>query len=268
MTFPAALAACFLFLTACSAQKVDDNSSSAGKQEAVSLESGTDKVSYGIGMDIGTNLRAQEIDINVQALYEGLAASYAGQETRMTQEESREVLMAFQQELMKKQQEQAAAEAAENLAEGEKFLEENKEREGVVVLPSGLQYEVLEEGSGESPVADDFVQVHYRGMLTNGTEFDSSYAREKPATFPVNGVIRGWTEALQLMKPGAKWKLYVPADLAYGDRQAGPMIKPNSALVFDVELLSVLDEEEMNQPSVAEPQDRETAGDNATTTDE
>ncbi|NCC25781.1 MAG: FKBP-type peptidyl-prolyl cis-trans isomerase [Deltaproteobacteria bacterium] len=249
-----------ILLGGCSAQKVEKDAAGGQSEQApVSLESQKNRVSYGIGMDIGTNLREQELDIDVEALVEGLRVSYAGQDTRMTLDEVREALMALQQEMMERQQQKTEAASAENLKVGQEFLAKNQEREGVVVLPSGLQYEVLEEGSGISPTDKDFVQVHYRGTLVDGTEFDSSYAREKPAVFPVNGVIKGWTEALQLMKPGSKWKVYVPADLAYGERQAGPIIGPNSALVFDVELLAVMDTADA-APDASTAQEAESEG--------
>jgi len=147
--------------------------------------------------------------------------------------------MAFQKELMAKQQEAQKAVSAKAKAEGEAFLAANATKDGVVTLPSGLQYKVITPGSGASPKASDTVSVHYRGRLIDGTEFDSSYKRNEPTSFPVGGVIPGWTEALQLMKVGAKWELYVPAKLAYGDRGAGGLIPPGATLVFEVELLSI-----------------------------
>jgi len=148
-------------------------------------------------------------------------------------------IQAFQKEMQAKMVAEMQALAAKNKAAGEAFLAENAKKEGVVVTDSGLQYKIIEEGEGPSPGPSDMATVNYRGTLIDGTQFDSSYDRGQPATFPVGGVIAGWTEALQLMKPGAKWQLFIPADLAYGERGAGKDIGPNSTLVFDVELLSV-----------------------------
>jgi FKBP-type peptidyl-prolyl cis-trans isomerase len=144
---------------------------------------------------------------------------------------------------MEKRAQEIKKQAEENAAAGKAFLEENAKKEGVLTLESGLQYKVLEEGNGTSPAEDDIVTVHYKGTLVDGTEFDSSYSRNEPATFPVNGVIKGWTEALQKMKTGDHWMIYIPAELAYGERQAGPTIGPNSTLIFDVTLLSIQDKE-------------------------
>jgi len=146
----------------------------------------------------------------------------------------------FQQRMIARQQEMLRKEAETNLAAGNAFLEENKGKPGVVVLPSGLQYKVLEEGTGRTPTATDRVKVHYQGTFVNGEEFDSSYRRNQPAEFQVNRVIAGWTEALQLMKEGAKWQLFIPADLAYGERGRPPSMPPNSTLIFEVELIEVL----------------------------
>jgi len=157
----------------------------------------------------------------------------------MTEEEIRESLSALQKELMEKQAEKTKLMGEKNKKEGEAFLAENKKKEGVVTLPSGLQYKVIKEGTGKQPSADATVETNYRGTLIDGTEFDSSYKRGQAATFPVNGVIAGWTEALQLMKEGAKWQLFVPANLAYGERGAGNVIGPNATLIFEVELISV-----------------------------
>ncbi|HKL27262.1 MAG TPA: FKBP-type peptidyl-prolyl cis-trans isomerase, partial [Desulfuromonadales bacterium] len=163
----------------------------------------------------------------------------SGHEPRLSEEEMIAEIQAFQQQLQQQQMEKIQALAEENKVESEAFLKENAEKEGVVVRDSGLQYKVIEPGEGESPEVDSVVTVHYRGMLVDGTEFDSSYSRNEPATFPVNGVIPGWGEALPLMKEGAKWKLFIPADLAYGESGAGEQIGPNAALIFEVELLSI-----------------------------
>jgi FKBP-type peptidyl-prolyl cis-trans isomerase FklB len=213
----------------------------AAGQGPVELESKAAKVSYSIGLDIGHNLKRQSIEVDVRALARGIEDAMSGAEPLMTEEEVAATMKAFQQEMSMKQSERAREQAEKNQKEGEAFLEQNKTAEGVVTLPSGLQYKVLAEGSGPSPGPTDTVSVHYRGTLLDGTEFDSSHKRGQPASFPVNGVIRGWTEALQLMKPGAKWQLFIPSELAYGERGAGGDIGPNATLIFEVELLEAKD---------------------------
>jgi len=198
-----------------------------------------DKVSYGIGMNIGKDFKAQEIDVDINLLARGIKDALAGGETLLTEDEVREAFETLQKELIAKQEVKAKELAETNQKEGTAFLTENGKKEGVVTLPSGLQYKVIEEGSGKTPKASDTVTVNYRGTLIDGSEFDSSYKRGEPASFPVGGVIAGWTEALQLMKEGAKWQLVIPSDLAYGERGAGPLIGPNATLIFDVELIKV-----------------------------
>jgi len=198
-----------------------------------------DKISYSIGMDIGSNLKRQELDLNADELAAGLKDALSGGKTKLTQDEVRQVLTDFQQELQAKMQERTQQLGEKNKKEGEAFLAANKKKSGVKTLPSGLQYKVMTDGKGASPKETDTVTTNYKGTLIDGTEFDSSYKRGEPATFPVNGVIKGWTEALQLMKVGSKWQLFIPADLAYGPRGAGQVIGPNAALVFEVELVSV-----------------------------
>ncbi len=210
-----------------------------GGDQKLVLKDMKDKISYSIGLNIGRDFKENGMDIDADVLARGIRDVFAGGELLMTDQEIQETLMAFQQEAVAKQQEKMTAVAAENLKAGEAFLAENGKKEGVVTLPSGLQYKIISEGSGKSPAAEDTVTVNYRGTLVDGTEFDSSYKRGEPATFPVNGVIAGWTEALQLMKEGAKWELYIPSSLAYGERGAGRVIGPGSALVFEVELLKV-----------------------------
>ncbi|BCR03822.1 outer membrane protein MIP [Desulfuromonas versatilis] len=209
-----------------------------GGQKLV-LKDMKDKISYSIGLNIGKDFKENGMDIDADILAQGIRDVMAGGELLMNDQEIQETLMAFQQEAVAKQQEKMNALATENLKAGEAFLAENSKKEGVVTLPSGLQYKIVTEGAGKSPAAEDTVTVNYRGTLVDGTEFDSSYKRGEPATFPVNGVIAGWTEALQLMKEGAKWELFIPSSLAYGERGAGRVIGPNSALVFEVELLKV-----------------------------
>jgi FKBP-type peptidyl-prolyl cis-trans isomerase FklB len=194
-----------------------------------------EKISYIIGRDMATNLKKQGIDIEANPFMTGLKEVLAGKPSTLSEGDVQEAMMALQQEMTQKQ----GAVGNVNKQSGEAFLAENKNKEGVNTLPSGLQYEVLEEGNGKSPSATDTVTVHYKGTLIDGTTFDSSYDRGQPATFPVNGVIAGWTEALQLMKEGSKWRLFIPSDLAYGTQGAGDIIGPNSTLLFDVELLSV-----------------------------
>lgn len=193
-----------------------------------------DKFSYGLGMGIGQNLLSMGVKgMSVEDFVKGLIDVLEGNKTELTHSEAQKVVNEHFQKL--------AEEAyAVNRQAGEKFLAENAKKEGVVVLPSGLQYEVLAEGNGKKPSATDRVQCHYEGTLIDGTIFDSSIKRGEPAVFGVNQVIRGWVEALQLMQEGAKWRLYIPYDMAYGEHGAGEMIPPYSALVFDVELIKVL----------------------------
>jgi FKBP-type peptidyl-prolyl cis-trans isomerase FklB len=200
------------------------------------------KASYAIGMNWGTGLHRQGIDLDTPALLQGMKDALAGGKTLMTEEEASAALKKLQGELQAKQQAKAKDEEANNAKEGTAFLAANKSKPGVVTLPSGLQYKILKEGSGPKPTATDTVVCNYRGTLINGTEFDSSFKRNEPATFPVSGVIKGWTEALQLMGVGAKWQLFIPPDMAYGPRGTpnGP-IGPNSTLIFEVELLSIKD---------------------------
>ena len=204
------------------------------------LKTQQEKVGYAIGMNIATNMMQQKIDVDADQLAAGLTAVLKGEKTVLTKEEMGQVLTAFQQEMQQKKMAEMAAEAAKNEKLGQAYLEKNGKLDGVVTLDSGLQYKVIKAGTGASPKVDSKVQVHYRGTLLNGTEFDSSYKRGEPASFPVNGVIPGWTEALQLMKEGAKWQLVIPAKLAYAERGAPPMIPPNATLIFDVELLKIL----------------------------
>jgi len=216
----------------------------ASTQAAVSLDTQEQKASYVIGANIGGQLSGQGIDFDRPALMAGLEDALTGAEPRLSEEESHDTIqsiIADQQARAAERQAAAeterAAQSEKNKAEGAAFLAANKDKEGVVTTDSGLQYKVIVEGTGATPTADDIVQVHYRGTLIDGTEFDSSYERGEPAQFPVTGVIPGWTEALQLMHEGAKWELYIPADLAYGSRGAGSVIGPDAVLIFEVELL-------------------------------
>jgi FKBP-type peptidyl-prolyl cis-trans isomerase FklB len=207
--------------------------------EVVVLETQKDKVSYGIGMNIGSSLKRDVVDVDVDLLVKGLKDGLSGDNTLMSEEEYRATMMALQKEMMEKQAAAASALAEKNKQEEDAFLAENGKKEGVVRLPSGLQYKVIRSGTGKSPKPDDTVETHYRGTLIDGTEFDSSYKRGETATFPVSGVIPGWTEALQKMKEGDKWQLFVPSSLAYGERGAGRNIGPNTMLIFEVELIAV-----------------------------
>jgi len=214
-------------------------SGAAFAADAPELKSDKEKISYSIGMDIGGNLKRQSVEVDPDILAKGLKDSYGGGKTILTEEEARKSITDFQKTLMAKQAETMHKLAEKNKADGAKFLSENAGKEGVKTLPSGLQYREIAPGTGKSPKSTDTVTTHYKGTLIDGTEFDSSYKRGQPATFQVSGVIPGWTEALQLMKEGAKWQLFVPSKLAYGERGAGQAIGPNATLVFEVELLSV-----------------------------
>jgi FKBP-type peptidyl-prolyl cis-trans isomerase FklB len=203
------------------------------------LKTPKDKTSYAMGMNFGTGLRKQSIDIDPAILARGLKDSFSNGKTLLTEDQARTILTELQNDIRKKQQQMAQLLGDTNKKEGIAFLEANKTKDGVVTLPSGLQYKILQEGTGPKPTATDKVVCNYRGTLLDNTEFDSSYKRGQPATFPVTGVIKGWTEALQLMPVGSKWQLFVPAELAYGDRGAGGQIPPNATLIFEVELLSI-----------------------------
>jgi FKBP-type peptidyl-prolyl cis-trans isomerase FklB len=198
-----------------------------------------DRISYSVGYQVGGDFKRQGVDLNPELLVKGVQDAMKGAKPLMTQQEMNKTLVDLKRKVVAAQREEQKKAAEKNLAEGKKFLEENKKKEGVTTLPSGLQYKVIEKGTGASPKKTDSVTVHYKGTLIDGTEFDSSLKRGKPATFRVDRVIPGWTEGLQLMKPGAKWRLFIPANLAYGERGAGSRIGPNSALVFEVELISV-----------------------------
>ena len=207
-------------------------------QEKIELKDAKQKSSYAIGMDIGANFKRQEIDVDSKALAAGIADALAGK-AQLSDAEQRQVLTELRTQLMGKAEARQKEAGDKNQKDGEKFLAENKKKDGVKTTASGLQYKVLKSGSGKTPKATDTVKVHYQGTLIDGTVFDSSIERGEPATFPVNGVIPGWTEVLQLMKEGDKWQVVIPSQLAYGAQGAGPKIGPNSTLIFDVELLSV-----------------------------
>lgn len=209
---------------------------------APELETKKDKVSYSIGLQMGMQLSALEDNIDVNKIIMGLQDGHKGTKPKLSEDEIRTVMTEFQTEMQTRQLAKAQLQASVNKEEASTFLAENKNKEGIITLDSGLQYKIITKGTGPSPQATDTVSVHYRGTLLNGKEFDSSYKREKPVEFPVNQVISGWTEALLLMKVGSKWQIFIPADLAYGERGAGQTIEPNAMLIFEVELLEIKSE--------------------------
>ena len=208
-------------------------------QEKLELKDQKDKESYSLGYQFGQNLKFQALDINLDVYASGIKDALGGKEPKMSQEEIRTTISELQKRITAERQKELKEKGTKNLAESKKFLAENQKKEGIKTLPSGLQYKVLTEGTGKTPKETDNVTVNYKGTLIDGTEFDSSYKRGQPASFQVNGVIKGWTEALQLMKEGAKWQLVIPPGLGYGERGAGSQIPPNSTLIFEVELISV-----------------------------
>jgi FKBP-type peptidyl-prolyl cis-trans isomerase FklB len=211
--------------------------SSASAQDKPDLTNPKQKTSYAVGVDIATSLKRQGVDLDAKALTAGIADGLAGKPA-LTDEQQQAALMDLEKNLRAKAQENQKVAAEKNLKAGEDFLAANAKKDGVKTTASGLQYKVIKTGTGATPKPTDTVKVHYHGTLIDGTVFDSSVQRGEPVTFPVRGVIPGWTEALQLMKVGDKWQLFIPAKLAYGERGVGP-IGPNSTLIFEVELLSI-----------------------------
>jgi FKBP-type peptidyl-prolyl cis-trans isomerase FklB len=203
------------------------------------LKTDQDKISYAIGMQVGNSLHSQSVQVDPKILAQGLNDALAGSKMLLTDQEAKAMLTQLQQQVRTAQMQKMQALSASNKTEGETFLASNKTKEGVVALPSGLQYKILQQGTGPKPTASDTVVCNYRGTLLNGKEFDSSYKRGQPITIPVSRVIKGWTEALQLMPVGSKWQLYIPSDLAYGEQNMGTDIGPNATLIFDVELVSI-----------------------------
>lgn len=200
------------------------------------------KTSYSMGYNIGSAWKRQGIeatDVDLDVLLSGLRDATSGKESSVSEQENRELLTAFQGELRTRREEKRKQLGEKNKKEAEVFLAENKSKPGVKTLPDGLQYKVITEGQGPKPTTNDTVSVNYKGTLIDGTEFDSSYKRGQPAKFKVTQVIKGWTEALQMMSPGAKWQLFIPAELGYGERGSGANIGPNAALIFEVELISI-----------------------------
>lgn len=232
-----ALASAMLLVTGCSTN--NGNQESAAKSVSVTEQSSaTEKVGYSLGFMMAEGNKEAVQDLNLDTFEQGFRDGYEGKESALTQEQMEEVLMTYQQEQEEKFVQDMQTKAEDNKAKGETFLAENAKKEGVQVTDTGLQYKVLEAGTGKSPKATDIVEVNYEGKLIDGTVFDSSYERGEPIEFPLNQVIAGWTEGLQLMKEGGKYEFYIPADIAYGEAgNAG--IEPNSTLIFTVELLSV-----------------------------
>ena len=213
----------FVIFTSCNAQD---------KKSSVSIKTQVDSVSYGLGVSIGENLKKSNFEnLNFDLISKGIAEYYANKPA-MTAEQANTCIRGFMSVAEKKK-------GDDNLKKGEAFLDENKKKDGIKVTASGLQYMVMKEGKGPKPTINDKITAHYHGTLVDGTVFDSSVERGQPASFPVSGVIPGWTEALQLMNVGSKWKLFIPPSLGYGERGAGPQIGPNTALIFEVELLSI-----------------------------
>jgi FKBP-type peptidyl-prolyl cis-trans isomerase FklB len=207
-------------------------------EEKVELKDQKDKESYSLGYQFGQNLKIRGVDLDLEVYTSGIRDALGGKEPLVSREEIRATISELQKRTAAARQKELKEMAAKNLEESKKFLAENQKKEGVKTLPSGLQYKIMTEGSGKTPKATDDVTVNYTGTFIDGTEFDSSYKRGEPAIFKVNGIIKGWAEALQLMKEGAKWQLFVPPELGYGERGMG-RIPPNSTLVFEVELISV-----------------------------
>ncbi len=208
---------------------------SACANKEAELNTDQQKLSYAIGHNIAKNLKQQKLELDTAALAAAFDDVLNGKEPRLTQDDMKNAIMGFQRGKMKEQE----AKGEKNKTDGIAFLEENKKKEGVKVTKSGIQYRVIKKGKGKKPKASDNVEVHYRGTLIDGTEFDSSYKRKQPAKFPLRGVIKGWQEILPMMKTGAKWHIAVPADMAYGPRGQGGVIGPNSVLVFEIELISI-----------------------------
>lgn len=219
----------------------------------LALKTSKEKASYAIGLNIGKSLQRDSVDVDAAILARGLKDGLAGGKVLLTDDEVKAALTTLQSDMRKKQEEKIQIVGGTNKKAGEEFLAANKAKDGVVVLPSGLQYKILKEGTGPKPAPADSVVVNYKGTLINNAEFDSSYKRGEPATIPVSGVIKGWTEALQLMPVGSKWELYIPSDLAYGPRGPSAEIGPNSTLVFEVELLSIQPKAAEAAPAVTTP---------------
>jgi len=216
----------------------------ASAAPGLTLKTQKEKASYALGMSIGSGLQKQGVGVDPAIVSRGLRDAMSGKKTLLTEDEMKAALQQLRADVQQQQQAKMHAAGDANRKAGEAFLQANKSKDGVKTLADGLQYKVLQEGSGPKPTANDTVTVNYRGTLVDGKEFDSSYKRGQPATFPVGGVIKGWTEALQMMPVGSKWQLFIPADLAYGDRPPSPDIAPGDTLIFDVELLSIAEKKQ------------------------
>lgn len=214
-------------------------SMAATNAPSITLNNDTDKLSYSIGTDLGKNFKKQGIVISPEAMAKGLQDGMDGNKLLLTEQQQKDVLNKFQKDLMAKRTDEFNKKAEENKTKGESFLKENKSKEGIVALPSGLQYKVIKKGEGSKPTKEDTVTVEYTGKLINGEVFDSTEKTGKPATFKLTQVIPGWTEALQLMPAGSTWEVYVPAELAYGQRSVGGPIGPNETLIFNIHLIEV-----------------------------
>jgi FKBP-type peptidyl-prolyl cis-trans isomerase len=234
--------------------------STAAKSTAaapLALTTQKQKQSYAVGMSLGEILKSREVaptDVDMVILTRALRDALANKKPVLTEDQFKEVMGTFTAELGKRRTEKEEAEGKKNKADGDAYLATNKTKPGVTVLPSGLQYKVLVQGTGPKPTAGDSVVCNYKGTFVDGKEFDSSYKRGEPATFPVSGVIKGWTEALQLMPVGSKWQLVIPPSLAYGERGRPPQMPPNSTLVFEVELMKIAEKEKPAEPTTPEPQ--------------
>ncbi len=221
------------------------------KKPVPKLETLQQKVSYSIGYDVSKNFKENNFVLDFDLLNAGLQDGNSGAAAMLDQEQMAATMDEFQQFMIERQQKKITDQSEKNSTAGQEFLAENKTKDGVVTLESGLQYKVLSAGTGNKPTVDDEVQVNYRGTLIDGTQFDSSYDRGEPVAFPVSRVIAGWTEALQLMEVGSKWQLFIPAQLAYGSQAMGNVIEPNSVLIFEVELLKIVGAEATSAPAEA-----------------
>lgn len=250
------LACALLFVSSC--QKMREQKPAAEKEMTkADLKTENDKISYSIGFSMGSRFKMDELELNLEIFQEGIKDGFTGSKQLLNEEETQEIMMAMQQKMMAKkraermrQMEEREKQSETNKEKGTKFLEENKAKEDVVTLKSGLQYQILKKGTGASPKATDTVKCHYKGTTIDGKEFDSSYKRGEPATFALNRVIKGWTEGLQLMKEGGKWRFFIPSELAYGERGSGPNIGPNEVLIFEVELLGI------EKPKTEKPEEK------------
>lgn len=242
-----------LLLSGCEGQQEQQlPAETASTEGQAGFANDKERYSYAIGFQVGSSLRERVTDVDTAMLAQGVEAGLSEAQPRLDPEQMQSALQSYDE----LQQQKVAAEAETAAEEGKSFLEKNLEQEGVQATESGLQYRVVEEGDGQPPAVDDTVVVHYRGTLLGGEEFDSSYARGEPARFPVGAVIPGWQEALQMMQPGAKWKVWIPPQLAYGERGAGDVIGPNETLTFEIELLEVIPEQQQQQDAAPPPEEQ------------